>query len=97
MANKSKTKCLSCGLIFTAEARNRGRQKYCTKSACRLAAKAARQRRWREQPQNHDYFRGRYMWNESASGEQRIRGTGARTNVASRLRYKTPWGSEIRC
>jgi hypothetical protein len=58
MANKSKTKCLSCGLIFTAEARNRGRQKYCTKSTCRAAAKAARQRRWREQPQNHDYFRG---------------------------------------
>jgi hypothetical protein len=58
MANKSKTKCLSCGVIFTAEARNRGRQKYCTKPACRAAAKAARQRRWREQPQNQDYFRG---------------------------------------
>ncbi len=42
MANKSKTKCLNCGVIFTAEARNRGRQKYCTKPACRAAAKAAR-------------------------------------------------------
>jgi len=58
MANKSKTKCLSCGEIFTADVRNRGRQKYCSKPACRAAGKAARQRRWREQPQNQDYFRG---------------------------------------
>jgi hypothetical protein len=58
MANKSKTKCLSCGEIFTVDVRNRGRQKYCPKPACRAAAKAARQRRWREQPQNQDYFRG---------------------------------------
>lgn len=58
MANKSKTKCLSCGEIFTADVRNRGRQKYCAKPACRAAGKAARQRRWREQPQNRDYFRG---------------------------------------
>lgn len=58
MVNKSKTKCLSCGEIFTADVRNRGRQKYCAKPPCRAAGKAARQRRWREQPQNQDYFRG---------------------------------------
>jgi hypothetical protein len=58
MANKSKSKCLCCGEIFTADVRNRGRQKYCSKPACRAAGKAARQRRWREQPQNQDYFRG---------------------------------------
>jgi hypothetical protein len=58
MANKRKTKCLSCGEIFTVDVRNRGRQKYCSKPACRAAAKALRQRRWREQPQNQDYFRG---------------------------------------
>jgi hypothetical protein len=58
MANKSKTKCLSCGEIFTVDVRNRGRQKYCSKPACRTAAKAARQRRWQEKPQNQDYFRG---------------------------------------
>ncbi len=52
MANKSKTKCLFCREIFTADV------KYCSKPACRAAAKAARQRRWREQPQNQDYFRG---------------------------------------
>jgi hypothetical protein len=58
MANKSKSKCLCCGEIFTADVRNRGRQKYCPKPVCRAAGKAARQRRWREQPQNQDYFRG---------------------------------------
>jgi len=58
MANKSKSKCLCCGEIFTADVRNRGRQKYCTNPTCRAAGKAARQRRWREQPQNQDYFRG---------------------------------------
>jgi hypothetical protein len=58
MANKSKIKCLSCGEIFTVDVRNRGRQKYCSKPACRAAAKALRQRRWRDQPQNRDYFRG---------------------------------------
>jgi hypothetical protein len=58
MANKSKTKCLSCREVFTADVRNRGRQKYCSKPACRAAAKALRQRHWREQPQNQDYFRG---------------------------------------
>jgi hypothetical protein len=58
MANKSKTKCLFCREIFTADVRNRGRQKYCAKPACRAAAKAARQRRWQQKPQNQTYFCG---------------------------------------
>jgi hypothetical protein len=58
MANKSKTKCLFCREIFTADARNRGRQKYCSKAACRAAAKAVRQQRWQQKPQNQDYFCG---------------------------------------
>jgi hypothetical protein len=58
MANKSNTKCLCCREIFTADVRNRGRQKYCAKAACRAAAKAARQRRWQQKPQNQDYFCG---------------------------------------
>jgi hypothetical protein len=56
MDNKSKTKCLSCREIFTVDVRSRGRQKYCSKPACRAANKAARQPRLREQPQNQDYF-----------------------------------------
>jgi hypothetical protein len=58
MVDKRKTKCLFCGEIFIVDVRNRGRQKYCSKPACRAAGKAARQRRWREKPQNRDYFRG---------------------------------------
>jgi hypothetical protein len=58
MANKVQSKCLCCGDIFTADARNRGRQKYCPKRPCRAAGKAARQRRWLEQPGNRDYFSG---------------------------------------
>jgi hypothetical protein len=58
MANQVQSKCLCCGEKFTVDVRNRGRQKYCAKSACRAAGKAARQRRWLGKPENRDYFRG---------------------------------------
>jgi hypothetical protein len=58
MANKVQSKCLGCGDIFTVDVRNRGRQKYCSKKACRAAGKTARQRRWLGKPENRDYFRG---------------------------------------
>jgi hypothetical protein len=61
MPSRTTTKCLCCGDLFAADARNRGRQKYCPKKDCRAEAKAARQRRWREKPENQDYFRG--AWN----------------------------------
>ena len=57
MANKVQSKCLCCGDIFTVDVRNRGRQKYCPRRACRAAGKAARQRRWLSKPQNRNYFR----------------------------------------
>jgi ATP/maltotriose-dependent transcriptional regulator MalT len=57
MANKVQSKCLCCGDIFTVDVRNRGRQKYCPKGACRAAGKAARQRRWLAKPENRNYFR----------------------------------------
>lgn len=58
MPSKTTSKCLCCGELFQADVRNRGRQKYCDKHECRRAGKAARQRRWREKPENRDYFRG---------------------------------------
>src|SRR5580658_4475608 len=58
MANQVQSKCLCCGDNFTVDVRNRGRQKYCAKKACRAAGKAARQRRWLDQPANQNYFRG---------------------------------------
>ena len=61
MAKKKQNACLGCGEDFVPDVRNRGRQKYCPKPGCRAQAKAARQRRWREKPQNRDYFQG--AWN----------------------------------
>jgi hypothetical protein len=58
MANQVQSNCLCCGEIFTVDVRNRGRQKYCSKAPCRAASKAARQRRWRDKPENREYFRG---------------------------------------
>lgn len=58
MGRKRRTRCRHCGELFRADARNHGRQKYCAKPQCRRAGKAARQRRWLDQPQNRDYFRG---------------------------------------
>lgn len=57
MPNKRTTKCLCCEELFVADVRNRGRQKYCPKPACRAAGKAARQRRWLAKPENQNYFR----------------------------------------
>jgi hypothetical protein len=57
MRRTRRRKCLHCRGLFQADARNRGRQKYCSKPDCRRAAKAARQRRWLAQPENQNYFR----------------------------------------
>jgi hypothetical protein len=53
-----RCKCLHCTKLFAPDARNRGRQKYCSDPACRQASKQASQRRWASQPENRDYFRG---------------------------------------
>jgi hypothetical protein len=58
MANKNESRCLCCGAIFTADVRNRGRQKYCRKVECQRAAKAARQDQWLRTRKGKDYFRG---------------------------------------
>ncbi len=57
MTSNRSPKCLCCGDLFKADVRNRGRQKYCPKRACRAAGKAARQRRWLSKPENENYFR----------------------------------------
>ena len=50
--------CLFCRKLLRPDARNRGRQKYCSTPGCRQASKAASQRRWLSKPGNEDYFRG---------------------------------------
>ena len=52
-------KCLHCKEEQKSEPRNRGRQQYCAKEACRRASKAASQRRWLSRPENAGYFRGK--------------------------------------
>jgi hypothetical protein len=44
--------------LFTPDARNATRQRYCSKPACRKQSKADSQRRWLQKPENRDYFRG---------------------------------------
>ena len=54
----SKRKCKHCQTFFDPHPRSAGRQRYCSKPACRHASKAASQRRWLQKPTNRDYFRG---------------------------------------
>lgn len=58
MTSVRNIKCRICGELFTADARNRKRQKYCPKRTCKAAGKAQRQRRWLARPGNRHYFRG---------------------------------------
>ena len=58
MPRRTKVKCLFCGAWFDGDARNAGRQRYCSAMACRKASKAASQRAWLSKPENHDYFCG---------------------------------------
>ena len=58
MVRAGKLKCLFCGTLFGADARNARHQKYCCAVACRKASKAASRRAWLAKPENQDYFRG---------------------------------------
>jgi len=44
--------------LFTPDARNATRQRYCSKPGCRKQSKADSQLRWLQKPENRDYFRG---------------------------------------
>jgi hypothetical protein len=54
----TKRKCQYCKTFFAPDPRSAGRQRYCSKPACRQASKAASQRRWYHKPHNRDYFCG---------------------------------------
>ena len=53
-----KRKCLHCKGFFHSDHRNVGRQRYCSKPECRHVSKTESQRRWRQQPDNLDHFKG---------------------------------------
>jgi len=48
--------CLHCHRLFTPNARNVNRQKFCSAPACKKASKTESQRRWSSN--NPDYFKG---------------------------------------
>lgn len=50
--------CLHCNDSFVADARNRGRQRYCAKRECRTVSKRTSQERWLRKPANAGYFEG---------------------------------------
>ena len=57
MAQPGQRKCLCCDQYFYPDHRNRGRQRFCSSTACHRASKAASQAAWLAQPQNNGYFR----------------------------------------
>ena len=58
MSGTIRITCCHCQQLFTPDARNAIRQRYCSKPACRKQSKADSQRRWLQKPENRDYFRG---------------------------------------
>lgn len=90
MANKSKTKCLSCREIFTVDMRNRGRQKYCAKSECQRESKAASQRVWLSSPRTASTSVTRRTPPGYGAGKRSIRTIGATQHAISAEPYKIP-------
>ena len=58
MSQQRRRKCRHCGELLRPDPRNLRHQRYCSKSPCRRASKAASQRRWLAKPDNRDYFGG---------------------------------------
>ena len=53
-----KHNCQNCKRVFHPDHRNVTRQLFCSKPECRHASKVDAQRRWRQKPDNLDYFKG---------------------------------------
>src|ERR1700736_5991615 len=58
MNSPSSCKCLRCREFFNPCPNSRHTQRYCQKSECRKASKAAAQAKWLNKPENRSYFRG---------------------------------------
>jgi len=58
MSSPSSCKCLHCQEFFIPSPNSRHSQRYCAKSGCRKASKAAAQVKWLNKPENGSYFRG---------------------------------------
>jgi hypothetical protein len=58
MKKIDKKKCCHCRRLFLPDPRNRNRQRYCSRTPCRKASKAASQKKWLRKPENKDHFKG---------------------------------------
>lgn len=54
-------KCLHCNRSFVPDCRHRQDQRYCRKPQCKRARQAASLQRWRQKPENREFWRG--AWN----------------------------------
>ena len=77
----SLRKCPCCSEFFLPSKFARATQLFCAREACRKASKARAQRRWRQKPENRDYFCGPEQvervrrWREQHPGYSRRRGS----------------------
>jgi hypothetical protein len=46
-------------MFYDSDHRNVTRQRFCSKPECRQASKVDAQQRWRQKPDNLDYFKGK--------------------------------------
>ncbi len=53
-----KKKCKNCRRLFPPDHRNKTRQRYCNRPACKKASKAASQKKWSSKSENRDHFCG---------------------------------------
>ena len=59
MAHPTQThNCQNCKRVFHPDHRNVTRQRFCSKPKCHHASKVEAQHRWRQKPDNLDYFKG---------------------------------------
>src|SRR6516162_5719979 len=58
MKASAQCECLHCHELFLPDHRNRYRQRYCSKPACRNQSKTESRRRWTQKPEDQNYFRG---------------------------------------
>jgi predicted RNA-binding Zn ribbon-like protein len=56
MASIKKQLCIHCHTLFVPDYRNSKRQRFCHLPECRIASKAASQKRWLAE--NPDHFKG---------------------------------------
>ena len=57
MSTDVPLKCLHCNRSFVPDCRHRHNQRYCRKPKCKRARQAASLERWRQKPENRDFWR----------------------------------------